>query len=274
MNQATSPVIDAAAGSAVVVLGGVGVCHGERWVLRDLHLTISTGEHWVVLGPNGSGKTTLVQILSLYRHPSVGTVDVLGQRLGRGMDVRTMRTRIGLASPSLAQQLRAELPCRDVVMTARHAALEPWWHRYDDADRAKAVDCLARVGCEAFAERSWSTLSSGERQRVLLARTLMTDPAIVLLDEPTAGLDLPGREQLVSTLAALASDPIGPPTVLVTHHVEEIAPGTTHALLLRNGEVIGAGDIDQVLTESALSETMGCDVELRRHRDRWSATAR
>jgi iron complex transport system ATP-binding protein len=258
--------------AAVLELRGVGVRHDQRWVLQNLDLAITPGQSWVVLGANGSGKTTLVQVASLYRHPTVGEVRVLGERLGR-MDVRTMRTRIGLASSSLATQLRQELSALDVVMTAKHAALEPWWHRYSDADRARAREMLSRLGCAEFAERPWGTLSSGERQRVQLARTLMNDPALVLLDEPTAALDLPGREALVASLALLAADPASPPTLLVTHHVEEIPPGFTHVLLLRAGETVVAGPIAQCLTPATLSEAMGIAVDLERWGDRWRARA-
>ena len=192
----------------------------------------------MVLGRNGSGKSSLLRIASLYLHPSEGTVDVLGQRLGR-TDVRVLRTRIGVASSGMADMLRSDLTPVDVVMTAKNAALEPWWHHYDDADRARAVTCLEQLGIGHLAHRSFATLSSGERQRVLLARTLMPEPGLLLLDEPTAGLDLAGREDLVAGLADLAADPTTPATVLVTHHVEEIPRGFTHLLLLAEGRVHG-----------------------------------
>ncbi len=226
----------------------------------------------MVLGRNGSGKTTLVRIASLYLHPSKGRVRVLGQELGK-TDVRALRRSIGLASSSLTSQLRPELTALDVVMTAKHAALEPWWHTYDDADRDRARSQLSRLGVAHFAERLLGTLSSGEQQRVLLARSLMTDPGVVLLDEPTAGLDLGGREELVLALATLAADPSSPPTILVTHHVDEIPPGFTHALLMREGRVLAAGPIDRVLTRARLSDCFGLPLVVERRGRRWSAWA-
>ena len=197
---------------------------------------------------------------------------MLGEELGR-TDVRRLRTRIGLASSSLAHQLRPELTALDVVMTARYAALEPWWHTYTDDDRDRARSLLARLRVGHFAARMIGTLSSGEQQRVLLARTLMMDPGIILLDEPTAGLDLGGREQLVGALAALAADPESPPTVLVTHHVDEIPPGFTHALLLSGGRMLAKGPIERTLKADALSECFRVPLRLERRGNRWSAWA-
>src|SRR5688500_17682995 len=229
-------------GDDALRLTGVGVTRGGRDLLDAIDWSVGHDQRWAVLGPNGSGKSTLVQIAALQLHPSRGDVDVLGQRLGR-TDVRTLRQRIGYAAAALADSLRPTITARDVVMTARYAALEPWWHEYDDADRAEALDRLRRLGVDQFADREFGTLSSGERQRVLVARTLMGEVGLVLLDEPTAGLDLGGREQLVRNLDDLATDPTTPPIVLVTHHVEEIPPSFDHALLLRDGRVQAAGDL-------------------------------
>jgi iron complex transport system ATP-binding protein len=253
-------------------LTNVGLVRGETVILDDINWTVSAGERWIVLGANGSGKTSLIRIASLYLHPSTGDVDVLGQRLGR-VDVRRHRRRIGVASSSFADLLRPGLTAMEIVMTAKNAALEPWWHEYDENDRARATELLDRFGCAALAEHAFSTLSSGERQRVQLARTLMTDPGLLLLDEPTAGLDLGGREDLVRRLSALAADPTTPATILVTHHVDEIPPGYDHVLMLRDGHVTARGPIDEVLTSTALSECFGIEVALERRRDRWSAFA-
>jgi iron complex transport system ATP-binding protein len=253
-------------------LSKVSLVRGDRYILDTISWKIQPHERWVLLGANGSGKTSLVRIASLYLHPSSGDVDVLGERLGR-TDVRSLRTRIGVASTSLTTQLRRELTALEVVMTAKHAALEPWWHTYDDADRAQATAQLARLGMVRYLDRELGTLSSGEQQRVLLARSLMTDPGLLLLDEPTAGLDLGGREQLVSSLAALADDASAPAMMLVTHHVDEIPPGFTHALLLREGRVLVAGKIGRVLTSANLSECFGVPLTLARHGHRWSAWA-
>ena len=247
---------------------------GATTILDDVSFAVRPGERWLVLGANGSGKTSLLRIAALYEHPTSGTVDVLGERLGR-TDVRVLRRRIGYASAALADQLRPALRALDAVRTARHAALEPWWHVYTAADDERALACLARMGVGALAERELGTLSSGERQRVMLARTLMNDPAVVLLDEPSARLDLGGREQLVAALDDLAADPDAPPSVVVTHHVDDIPPSSTHALLLRGGAVLAAGPVGDVLDAPGLSETFGLDLELeRRPNGRFSAWAR
>jgi iron complex transport system ATP-binding protein len=253
-------------------LTDVGLVRGETVILHDINWTVSDGERWIVLGANGSGKTSLVRIASLYLHPSTGTVDVLGQRLGR-VDVRRHRRRIGVVSASFADLLRPGLTAAEIVMTAKYAALEPWWHTYHDDDRRRATELLDRLGCAPLAGHPFATLSSGERQRVQLARTLMTDPGLLLLDEPSAGLDLGGREDLVRRLGALAADPSTPATILVTHHVDEIPAGYDHALLLGDGAVLGAGAIDDVLTSASLSECFGIAVTLERRNGRWSAFA-
>ncbi|MEY2522130.1 MAG: iron complex transport system ATP-binding protein, partial [Ilumatobacteraceae bacterium] len=213
--------------SAVLHLVDVSFVRDGRTILAPLTWKVLPDQRWVVLGANGSGKTTLLRIAAMYEHPSRGDVQVLGERLGR-TDVRVLRRRIGYMSPSLAGQLRPELRCLDVVMTAKYAALEPWWHRYDAADEARALACLDRMGVAWLAERALATTSSGEQQRVLLARTLMNEPAVLLLDEPSARLDLGGREQLVLALAELTTDPTAPPLILVTHHLDEVPPGMTH----------------------------------------------
>jgi iron complex transport system ATP-binding protein len=259
-------------GRPTLELNGIVFERDGRRILDDVTLRVHRDERWLVLGANGSGKTTLMRIAAMYEHPSAGDVMVLGEALGR-TDVRQLRRRIGYASAALATQLRRELVALDVVMTAKHAALEPWWHRYDDADRAQARACLDRMQVGALAERTMATLSSGEQQRVLLARTLMNDPEVVLLDEPSARLDLGGREQLVHALADLAAD--GPPFVMVTHHVDEVPDGVTHALLLREGRTVAQGPIDDALTAATLSDCFAMDLSLERRADgRLSAWAR
>jgi iron complex transport system ATP-binding protein len=251
----------------------VGLVRDGSVILDDIDWTVGDGERWIVLGANGSGKTTLLRIASLYLHPSTGTVEVLGKTLGR-VDVRVHRRSIGMVSSSFADLLRPSITALDVVMTAEHAALEPWWHEYADRDRQRALELLDRFGCGPMAGHPFGTLSSGERQRVQLARTLMTDPGLLLLDEPTAGLDLAGREDLVTRLAGLAADPTTPATVLVTHHVDEIPPGFDHALLLRGGRVLASGSLDQTLTAESLGACFDMDVVLERRHDRWFAFSR
>ena len=260
------------AGGVALRLSGVRVVRDGRALVDAVDWTVRAGERWVVLGPNGSGKTTLLRVASLYLHPSAGTVDVLGERLGR-VDVRRHRARIGLVSPAFADLLRPEVAAVDVVMAAREAALETWWHTYGPDDRAAALALLDRMGAGALADRPFGTLSSGERQRVLLARSLWGSPGLVLLDEPTAGLDLGAREDLVGRLAGLAADPTTPPTVLVTHHVEEIPAGFTHALLLRDGQVRAQGPLASVLTAASLSATFGLPLALDAREGRYAARA-
>lgn len=254
-------------------LRAVSYVRDGRAILDRIDWSVRDGERWLVLGANGSGKTTLLRIAALYEHPSSGSVDVLGERLGR-TDVRTLRRRIGFASAALATQFRTDLRALDVVVTARYAALEPWWHHYSEADLAHAWACLERMGVGAFAEHRLGTLSSGEQQRVFLARTLMNDPALLLLDEPSARLDLAGREELVRALGELVRDPQAPALVLVTHHVDEVPPGMTHALLLRDGRIVTAGPITRALTSESLTACFGLPLHLeRRAGGRFSAWA-
>lgn len=251
---------------AVLRLTDVSFVRNGLTILAPFMWEVSADERWLILGANGSGKTTLLRIAALYEHPSTGDVDVLGERLGH-TDVRVLRRRIGYMSPSLAAQLRPELRCLDVVMTAKYAALEPWWHRYTADDEARAAACLERMGVRWLAERPMSTASSGEQQRVLIARTLMNDPSVLLLDEPSARLDLGGREQLVHALAELTTDPTSPPLVLVTHHLDEVPPGMTHVLMLKEGRFVATGPIDTTLTSDTLSDCFGMSLVLERRGD-------
>jgi len=250
----------------VLAMTGVDFIRDGRKILDGIDLRVEPHERWVILGANGSGKTSLVRLAALYEHPSAGSVEVLGERLG-STDVRTLRQRIGYMSASLADALRPQLSATDVVMTARFAALEPWWHRYEDDDRRRAVECLERLAVATLAERTFGSLSSGEQQRVLLARTLMNDPGLVLLDEPSARLDLAGRENLVRALGDLAGDVQSPSLVLVTHHVNEIPRGITHALLLSSGRVLRSGPVDRVMTAPLLGECFGLDLHLEQRVD-------
>lgn len=256
----------------VLALRGVGRVIDGVTLLKDVSWEVRSGQRWVVLGANGSGKTTLVRIASMWMHPSSGEVELLGAKLGT-VDVRKLRTCVGFTSAAMADQLRPQLTAIEVVMTAKNGALEPWWHSYDTADRLRARQALDLVGCGSRAEHRFGTLSSGERQRVLLARALSTDPEVIMLDEPNAGLDLAGREELVTTLSNLAADTNTPPLVLVTHHTEEIPDSFTHALLLRQGRVLAQGPLHEVLTAQTLSACFGINLELQQTHNRWTARA-
>jgi iron complex transport system ATP-binding protein len=253
-------------GPPALRLDSIRLVRDENVILDDVSLTVTAGQRWLVLGANGCGKTSLLRIAALYDHPTSGTVEVLGERLGR-TDVRELRRRIGFVSAAVADQLRPGLNAHDAVRTARYAALEPWWHRYTADDDARAHECLERMGVGRLAPRSLATLSSGERTRVLLARSLMNDPAVVLLDEPASGLDLAGREQLVAALDELATDDGAPPFVVVTHHVEDVPSSLTHAMLLHRGRSLAAGSLDDVMREEHLSECFGLPLRLERRGD-------
>ena len=254
-------------------LVGVKLIRDGSTLLEGIDWRVRAGERWAVLGPNGSGKTSLCQILTLYQHPSAGSVTVLGGELGR-VDVRALRLRIGVTSAALAAMIPPALTAEQIVVAGKEAALAPWWHRYDEADRDHARRCLARVDCLSHAGQPFRTLSSGERQRVLLARALMCTPGLMVLDEPNAGLDLPGREQLVQTLAALSRTEPGLPVVLVVHHLDEIPPGFTHVLLLASGRITAAGPIEDMLTPPALSACFGLALEVDHRHGRWQARAK
>jgi iron complex transport system ATP-binding protein len=258
--------------SDVLHLSGVSVVRDGATLLDAVDWDLAEGERWVVLGPNGAGKTTLLQIASANLHPSRGVAAVLGETLG-AVDVFELRPRIGLSSAALAERLPARETVRDVVVTASYAVVGRWREHYDQLDASRADELLEALGVAHLAERRFGTLSEGERKRVQIARALMTDPELMLLDEPAAGLDLGGREDLVRRLGLVAADPDAPALVLVTHHVEEIPPGFTHVLLLRGGRVVAAGPLASTLTSAALAETFGLPLHLERSGSRWGARA-
>ncbi len=258
------------AAGEVVRLEGVGLTREGRDLLDGVDWVLHARDFWVVLGPNGCGKTSLSRIATLHEHPSRGVVEVLGERLGR-TDVRELRRRVSLVSSAMADLVRPGLAPVDVVKSARFAALEPWWHTYAPEDETRARALLHDQGVGRLADRAFGSLSSGERQRVLLARSLMNDPAVVVLDEPSAGLDLRGREDLVDRLDALAAAPDAPTVVLVTHHVEEIPAAATHLLALRDGRTVAAGPLRSTLDADLLARTFGVPVGLEEHDGRWSA---
>jgi iron complex transport system ATP-binding protein len=250
---------------AIVEVRGVTVRRGGRTILGPLDWRVGPGERWAVIGANGSGKTTLLSVVGLTLWPTSGTVDVLGARYGR-VDSREVRRRIGAAGSAVELHLRDDLTPIDLVMTARHAATEPWWHIFTDADRARARELLGRLGIAAVADHPFGTLSAGERRRVSIARALMPDPNLLLLDEPAASLDLGARETLLRDLSLLAGDERPAAIVLVTHHVEEIPAGFTHALVLCAGALVGAGPLAGVLTDDVLSRAFQLPIAVQ-HRD-------
>ncbi len=267
-------------GGPVLRLRAVSVVRDGRAIVDGVDWEVQAGERWVVLGPNGSGKSTLLQVAGARLWPTEGSVEVLGERLGR-VDMRELRARVAFVSSSLIRQLRPELTALEVVVTGRDGALEPWWHPYTDDDWSQAAALLARGTqtakglsvADTIGERLLGVLSEGERQRVLLARALMGRPELLLLDEPAAGLDLGARERLVAGMGVLAADAAVAPLVLVTHHAEEIPPGFTHAALLRRGRMVASGPLDQVLTSEQVSDCFEVPVTVGRRSGRWWAQA-
>ena len=262
-----------------VLMQGVGCWrfdprHGRSQpLLEGIDWRIERGEQWAVLGPNGAGKSTLAAIAGAAARPSTGTVEVLGCRLGM-VDTRTLRRRIGFVEPRTTREIDPRLTAGEVVLTGATATLWPLTERLAASDHERADELLRRFGCTGVAGRALGDCSEGERRRVLLARALMADPELVILDEPAAGLDLPGREALVEGLAGLAGRRPAVTTILVTHHPEELPATTTHALLLRSGRVAAAGPAERTLCPAALSDCFGVPVAVERIGGRWSARAR
>ena len=255
----------------VIAVERATVTRGATHLVHDLSWRVDLDERWVILGPNGAGKTTLLSLASGRLHPTRGSVWVLGERLGR-VDVSELRTRVGLSTAGLHDRIPPDEDVLNVVVTASWGVVGRFREAYDQQDTARAYALLDQFGVAAFASRPYGTLSEGERKRVQIARALMTDPELLLLDEPAAGLDLGGREDLVRRLSELAADPDAPALVLVTHHVEEIPPGFGHALLLREGGVVAQGLLRDTVTSENLSKTFG--VPLRVGYDDGRFTAR
>jgi iron complex transport system ATP-binding protein len=256
----------------VVSFDRVSVIRNGNFLVRGLSWQVELDERWVILGPNGAGKTTLLNLASARMHPSRGTAWVLGERLGR-TDVTELRTRIGITTGAFGERLPPDERVLDVVVTAAWSVVGRWRESYDPQDEARARQLLDQLGMGALVERMFGTLSEGERKRTQIARALMTDPELMLMDEPAAGLDLTGREQLVRSLSSIATAVGAPAMVLVTHHVEEIPPGFTHAMLLKQGRVVSAGPMDQALTAETLSETFDLALSLKQEDGRYTARA-
>jgi iron complex transport system ATP-binding protein len=256
----------------VLRLRGVGVRHDRSMLLRDVDWTVRSDESWVIVGPNGAGKTTLLQVAAALREPTEGTVEILGEPL-EDADLQDLRTRVGLASAAVADRVAPAEKVIDLVLTASYGILGRNEEDYDSGDVTRAVELLDALGCAHLIRRRFASLSEGERKRVQIARSLMPDPELLLLDEPAAGLDLGGREDLLRRVSALSTDPQAPMIVLVTHHLEEVPEGFTHAMLLRKGAVLAAGPVQQVFTERNLSKCFGVPLLIERHAARWTARA-
>lgn len=247
--------------SSVLELANVTVTRGTKNLIDSINWSVQEGERWVILGPNGAGKSTLLSIAGARLHPTRGEVDILDEILG-AVDVFELRPRIGVSSAAIATQIPAHETVRDVVVTAAYGVQGRWREEYDSMDEDQATQLLADWGVADLADRPFGTLSDGERKRTLIARALMTDPEMLLLDEPGAGMDIAGREDLVARLTELAQDPFAPATILVTHHLEEVPAGFTHALMLRDGKIVAAGPINETITEANLRDTYGMDLAL------------
>ena len=256
----------------ILELSNISVQRGDRTILGPLDWQILEGQRWVVLGPNGAGKTTMLQVCSSLIHPTSGQVQILGETLGR-VDVFELRTRIGLTSSKLVEQLPADELVIDVVLTAAYAMYGRWQEKYDLWDESRAMALLTALGVRELGNREFGSLSDGEKKRVQIARSLMADPELLLLDEPASSLDLGGREDLLKRIEAFASDPLAPATVIVTHHIEEIPAGTTHALLLKEGKVIAQGVIESVITDANLSVAYGLPISVQSQNGRFFARA-
>jgi iron complex transport system ATP-binding protein len=259
--------------SAILELSGISVRRGDRVILGPLNWQVLEGERWVILGPNGAGKTTLLQICSSLIHPTTGEINILGEKLGK-VDVFELRTRIGLTSSALVEQLSPDELVMDVVLTAAYAMLGRWQEKYDLWDESRAMALLTALGVRELGERLFGSLSEGEKKRVQIARALMADPELLLLDEPASSLDLGGREDLLRRIESLSKDPLAPATVIVTHHIEEIPVGTTHALLLREGAVVAQGEVASVITDQNLTQAYGLAITVQNEGGRFFARAR
>lgn len=256
----------------VVSAQGVSVRRGGNDIVSDVSWRVNEGEHWVILGPNGAGKTTLAQVVSGRMHPTRGIVEILGERLGR-VDVAQLRPLVGLSSAAVDAKIPPAERVLDVVRTAAYGMSGTWRERYTAHDTQRAYQLLAGLGMQGIEDRAFSSLSTGEKKRAGIARALMSNPEVLVLDEPASGLDLGGRENLLVTLTHLVNSPYAPVLLMVTHHVEEIPQGFTHALLMDHGRVFAQGEIESVITSENLSELFGLPIVVESKEGRFSARA-
>lgn len=270
-NLISAPASQAAAAEDLIIdMRGVSVVREGREILAPLDWQVELDERWIIIGPNGAGKTTLIRLASAQMFPTTGTVTLVGEQMGK-VDLREIRTAIGMSSSALAHRVPGDELVKDIVISAGYDVLGRWREEYDSMDEERAIDTLESIGAYHLAEQTWGTLSEGERKRTLIARALMTDPELLLLDEPGAGLDLGGREDLVGLLSDLADDPDSPAIVMITHHVEEIPPGFTHGMLLDEGHVVAQGMLEDIMTSDNLTRTFHQPIEVTQDDGRWFA---
>lgn len=270
-NLISAPALQAAAAEDLIIdMRGVSVVREGREILAPLDWQVELDERWIIIGPNGAGKTTLMRLASAQMFPTTGTVTLVGEQMGK-VDLREIRTAIGMSSSALAHRVPGDELVKDIVISAGYDVLGRWREEYDSMDEERAIDTLESIGAYHLAEQTWGTLSEGERKRTLIARALMTDPELLLLDEPGAGLDLGGREDLVGLLSDLADDPDSPAIVMITHHVEEIPPGFTHGMLLDEGHVVAQGMLEDIMTSDNLTRTFHQPIEVTQDDGRWFA---
>jgi iron complex transport system ATP-binding protein len=256
----------------VLSLTDTSVRRGERIILGPVNFAVSEGERWVILGPNGAGKSTMLKLCAAMSFPTQGTVEILGQKMGK-VDVFELRPRVGFCSSAILEDIPGDELVRDVVLTAAYAVFGRWNENYDLWDESRAIALLTTFGVRQLGDRIFATLSEGEKKRVQICRALMADPEILLLDEPAAGLDVGGREDLLARFAQFSRDERAPVTILVTHHIEEIPAGTTHALLMKDGLVAVSGPVDQVITSEHISEVFGLAINVSKEGERFFARA-
>ena len=259
--------------NSVLQLHDVQVKRENKTILGPITWNVNEGERWVILGPNGAGKSTLLLLCATKIHPTSGSVSILDEVLGK-VDVFELRTRLGLTTPALINEIPFDEKVVDVVLTAAYAITGRWQENYDLWDESRAMALLTTLGVRELGERIFGTLSEGEKKRVLIARALMADPELLLLDEPAAGLDLGGREDLLQRMELLAKDPLAPATIIVTHHIEEIPAGTTHALLIASAQVVATGPVETVVTSENLTKAYGLSITVSHEGGRFFARAR
>lgn len=257
----------------VIHFNNITVKRDDRAILNNVDWQVSSDQRWVIIGPNGAGKTTLLRIAAAQIHPTTGTANLLGSSLGE-VNVFELRTRIGFASNAMSAHIPNSESVLDAVMTASYGITGRWNEKYEDVDERRARRVLAEWQLDELADRPFGTLSDGEKKRAQIARAVMPDPELLLLDEPVASLDMAAREQTISILGSYASAPAAPAIVMVTHHIEEIPKGFTHALILSKGQVYAAGEIETTLTSEKISGAFGFSLEVSQEAGRYRVRAK